>query len=128
MRIFHIVEPLIWQQARASGEYRPRSLADEGFVHCSFAGQVAATARRHFRAAEPELVVVELETECIPAPVRVERAPGTDTAFPHVYGPVPTAAQIALHELGLDPGGAWTFDLPAEGPSGDAAGAPSQPG
>ena len=42
--LFHIVDRTAWQAAAASGEYRPDSLSSEGFVHCSFAEQVAPVA------------------------------------------------------------------------------------
>lgn len=111
MRIFHVVHPAVWEQACAAGEYRPPSLEAEGFVHCSFADQVAETAQRHFAEAdEDSLVVVEWETDDLTAPVRVEDAPGTGAGFPHVYGPVRTAAQTGSFPLRRGPDGRWTFD------------------
>lgn len=98
-RLFHITDPADWP---AAGEYRPASLAAEGFVHCSFAGQVAGSAARHF-PGRAGLVVVELDAAQV-GPVRVENG------FPHVYGPIPVSAAVAVHDLaafsaGTAPGG-----------------------
>ena len=46
--LFHIALPEDWVAAQVAGAYtvstRGRTLADEGYIHCSFADQVAATA------------------------------------------------------------------------------------
>jgi uncharacterized protein (DUF952 family) len=105
--LFHIVDRTAWRAAMAIGQYQPESLATEGFVHCSFAGQVAPVANARFRGVG-NLCVVELDPARVGV-VRVEDSYGEGTEFPHVYGPLPTAAAVALHELGLDWSGAWTF-------------------
>lgn len=104
--LFHLVDPAVW--AAVTGDYRPESLATEGFVHCSFAGQVAATADRHYAGA-PSLVAVELDPALLGAEVLVEDSYGSGTAYPHVYGPVPVAAAVAVHPLHRGPDGRWVF-------------------
>ena len=42
--IYHIVDRGEWEAALKSGEYRPSSLADEGFIHCSTRRQVVQVA------------------------------------------------------------------------------------
>ncbi|WP_375484044.1 DUF952 domain-containing protein [uncultured Jatrophihabitans sp.] len=111
MRLFHLVTPQAWAAAVEAGEYRPASLAAEGFVHFSFAEQVAGTANLLYRD-EPELVVVEVDTDAVPAEVRVEDTYGHGAEFPHVYGPVPTAAAVAVHPLARGANGDWTFTPP----------------
>ena len=112
MRLFHLVAPDVWARAVAAGEYRPASLAGEGFVHFSFADQVSGTANLLYRD-EPELVVVEVDPAGVGAELRVEDSYGSGTEFPHVYGPVPTAAAVAVHPLRRAVDGDWVFDLPA---------------
>ncbi len=96
--LFHIVDVEVWAQAVASGEYRAASVDVEGFMHCSFAAQVADTARRHY-SGTTGLCVVELDPALIDAPIRVEDSYGSGTAFPHVYGAIPVRAAIAVHGL-----------------------------
>lgn len=115
--LFHLLESSSWP---ATGtELRPASLSDEGFVHCSFAEQLAGTANRYYRTVAA-LCALELDPELVHAPIRVEDSYGSGTAFPHVYGTVPTAAVVAVHELDRDAAGDWRF-------SPDAAGATASP-
>jgi uncharacterized protein (DUF952 family) len=100
--LFHIVDRATWAGAVRAGEYRPPSLADEGFVHLSFAGQVAATARRHYRGVAG-LVVVEIDPDLLEGEVRVEDLAATGERFPHLYGPIPARAAVAVRPLAADP-------------------------
>ena len=118
MTLFHLVDPLAWAAAQAAGEYRPESLRTEGFVHFSYADQVAGTANRHYADAE-RLCVVEFDEARLGAPVVVEDSYGSGTAFPHVYAPIPTAAAVSVHDLHREDG-RWVFT------SGDAAGPASR--
>jgi uncharacterized protein (DUF952 family) len=112
--LFHIVDRTAWQAAAASGEYRPDSLISEGFVHCSFVEQVAPVANARYRGVG-NLCVVELDPALV-GEVRVEDSYGEGNVFPHVYGPLPTAAAVAVHDLELDEQGGWTFSAaPAAG-------------
>ncbi|MGH8859979.1 MAG: DUF952 domain-containing protein [Jatrophihabitantaceae bacterium] len=106
MRIFHIVTPSVW--AAAATTYVPAGFDADGFVHFSFAGQVARTANAIYRD-EPELIVVEVESDDVPAELRVEDSYGSGEEFPHVYGPVPVAAAVATRPLRRDADGDWTF-------------------
>ena len=61
MIVFHIVKVLIWEAAKATGEYRPASLESEGFIHFSKVEQVVATANRFYRGQDG---LVLLEVSC----------------------------------------------------------------
>ena len=108
MRLFHIIDRDVWAAAAQLGEYRPPSLATEGFVHCSYAEQVAGTANLIFAGVDG-LCVVELDPARLDAEVRVEDSYDSGTAFPHIYGPVPTGALVAVHDLGRDDDGVFSF-------------------
>jgi len=71
MRIFHIVDRDVWTAATERGEYRPASLDTEGFVHFSFADQVASAAELHYRDT-PNLCVVEVDSAALGHELRVE--------------------------------------------------------
>lgn len=118
LRLFHLLTPSAWDAAVAAGEHRPASLADEGFVHFSGAEQVEGTANLLY-ADVPELIVVEFDPNLLGGlEVLLERAPGTDQSFPHVYGPIPASAAVAVHEIVRDGRGQWRF---SPGGAGDAA-------
>ncbi|MEO9139502.1 MAG: DUF952 domain-containing protein [Jatrophihabitans sp.] len=107
-RLFHLVDPAQWAAAQDDGTYRPVSLDSEGFIHLSFAGQVSGSANRHYRDAS-DLVVVEVDPDRLDSSLRVEDTYGGGTAFPHLYGPMPTQAVVAVHPLARDADGQWLF-------------------
>ena len=100
MRVFHLTEPRIWQHAQSTGEFtgstRGASLADVGFVHCSFADQVEKVATFLYGDWSGELVLLEIDTHRVPAATKVENLDGGDELFPHVYGPIPVEAVVAV--------------------------------
>jgi uncharacterized protein (DUF952 family) len=126
MRIFHIVAPDVWATAVTAGVYEPASIATEGFVHFSFAEQVAGTANLRYHD-QPDLMVIEIDPLRIDAELVVEDSYGTGTEFPHVYGAIPTDAALATHPLTRDGAGNWTFS-PLDGPRAPSgAGASASP-
>jgi uncharacterized protein (DUF952 family) len=93
--IYHITDRQAWDLALASGEYRHPSLTSEGFIHCSLAGQVAATAKRHFKG-QRDLVLLEIAEEKVRAKVVHENTSGGTELFPHIYGPLNCDAVTAV--------------------------------
>ena len=115
MTIFHIVAPADWAAAQADGQYRAPSLASEGFIHCSYRDQVAATLQRHYRGVRG-LIVVELDPAAIDSPVIVEHSADAGESFPHVYGPIRTAAAVRTHDADE-----WPAVSDPNGPGGAAS-------
>jgi glutathione S-transferase len=114
-RIFHLAIDADWIEVLSTdGRYRRstvgRTLAEEGFVHCSFAGQLQATADR-FYAGRRDVLLLAIDPARLDAPVVVEAAPGTDERFPHVYGPIPVEAVVWAQPIPLGPDG--RLDVPA---------------
>jgi uncharacterized protein (DUF952 family) len=95
-RLFHITSQKEWDAAVPAGEYRPAAFADEGFIHCSYGRQVEATAARHF-AGRTGLVLLEIERDALRSPVVDENLSGGVDLFPHIYGPLPVGAVIAIY-------------------------------
>lgn len=104
MTIWHLAEPEHWQAATASGSYtqstRGRSLAQEGFIHCSSAQQWPVV-RRAFYADHPgPLLLLEIDEALLPEPPVVEVGnPATGETFPHLYAALPVTAVVAVTEL-----------------------------
>lgn len=97
---------------QAGQEIRPASLATQGFAHCSDYGTVHLPANALF-AGRTDLVLVQIDPAAVDVPVRWE--PGDPPSpigawFPHVHGPIPAAAVVAVHEFPPSPDG--TFRLP----------------
>jgi anti-anti-sigma factor len=102
IEFFHIALAADWAAAQAAGEYtmstRGRTLAEEGFIHCSFADQVDATAAR-FYADVDDVVVLRIDPRRLTSRVVVEDLYGTGERFPHVYGPIPVTAVVDVQPL-----------------------------
>ena len=105
MRIYHVATLADWQQAQETGTYTTstygRSLEDEGFIHAARHDQVPVVRDRFFADVTEPLVVLEVETERLEAPVRDEEV--GDEVYPHVYGPIPTSAVVAWRPARLPP-------------------------
>jgi uncharacterized protein (DUF952 family)/GNAT superfamily N-acetyltransferase len=96
--LLHLLEPAHWRAALAAGAVRPPSLADVGFVHLSTPDQVHLPAERLFPGRR-DLLLLVVDPQRLGDPVRFE--PGvpedpTSMRFPHLYGPVPTTAVVAV--------------------------------
>jgi len=102
MRILHVTTAQAWAAAQREGSYttstRGRTLAQEGFIHCSQPHQVEDVRSRWF-AGVPDLLLLEVDTDRLSAPWRVEEVAGTGESFPHVYGPIDLDAVVAVREL-----------------------------
>ncbi len=104
VRIFHIALTTDWAQAVAAGEYRVstlgRTLEEEGFLHMSYDAQWAGVLAAYYRDVTEPLVLLEVDPDRVGSPVVVEPPPGAPEgaeAYPHVYGPLPVEAVVAVH-------------------------------
>lgn len=92
--LYHLASVSEWERYREQGRIEPASLADEGFIHCSWGRQVAGTVAKHFAGAT-DLLALELNPGALVAgELREEDSYGSGRAFPHVYGPIPAAAVV----------------------------------
>ena len=103
-RLFHIALASDWEEARAAGEYRVstvgRTLEEEGFLHMSYAAQWPGVLAAYYRDVTEPLVLLEVDPGRVGSPVVVEApagAPQGAGGFPHVYGPLPVDAVVAVH-------------------------------
>jgi uncharacterized protein (DUF952 family) len=104
--VYHLVLRSRWE-ARPDEDYRADSLDSEGFIHCSYAHQVARSANRFYAGAE-DLLVLEIDLNHLVSPLRAEPA-GSGEVFPHIHGPINRAAVVNIRPLGRDDAGAWVF-------------------
>jgi uncharacterized protein (DUF952 family) len=88
-KLYHLALAEDWDPAVADyrGSTVGRTLDEEGFVHCSTAEQVQVTADR-FYSGRTDVVLLTIDPQLVDAEIRVEGG------FPHVYGPLPTAAVV----------------------------------
>ncbi|MGW4064732.1 DUF952 domain-containing protein [Amycolatopsis sp. NPDC004747] len=110
--ILHICGAAEWAEVGEGGEYRDPSLEEVGFIHCSDFGTATLPANIRFRG-RTDLVLLEIDPAKVDAPVRWEDGlpPHPEGIwFPHVYGPIPHAAVVGVHEFRESEGGG--FRLP----------------
>jgi uncharacterized protein (DUF952 family) len=103
----HVCEAADWAAAQRDDEHRPGSLREVGFVHLSTPQQVHLPANRLY-AGRDDLLLLHVDPTRLDAPVRWEPGVATDPAsmvFPHLYGPLPVAAVIAVTEYRPGPDG-----------------------
>lgn len=115
--LLHITTATPWRVALSLGTLVPPSLvtppdATEGFVHLSTKEQVHLPANRLF-AGRDDLLLLVVDPARLPDPIRWEPGvPGDPESmrFPHLYGPLPTAAVTSV--LPWRPGPEGTFTAP----------------
>jgi len=110
--IYHCSLVADWQDAQAAGEYtissRGRTLADEGFVHASYAEQVPGVLQRFYADLTEPLCLLRIDPDLLAAPVVAENLMGGEELFPHIYGPVAVSAVVGVEELVRD-GDGWRW-------------------
>jgi uncharacterized protein (DUF952 family)/GNAT superfamily N-acetyltransferase len=96
--LLHLIEPAAWRAALADGALRPPSLDAVGFVHLSTPDQVHLPAQALFPGRR-DLVLLVVDPARLTDPLRFEPGRPEDPAgmlFPHLYGPLPTRAVVAV--------------------------------
>ncbi len=99
--IYHFCPRADWDAARAAGVYTADSLATQGYIHFSPRDHVHVSATERARG-RTDLVVLEVDEALLSRPAVWEEGdpPHPDgKLFPHVYGPVPAEAVVAVHDL-----------------------------
>ena len=112
---YHIVDRDVWARAQEAGSYRPASVDEEGFIHCSYPAQVVMPANRYYHG-QTNLVLLRIDPAKVTSevrhdPVEVSRAGVVaEEVFPHIYGPLNPDAVVAV--IDFPPGADGTFTLP----------------
>jgi uncharacterized protein (DUF952 family) len=108
--LFHLAERRNWLAAAAAGEYRVSTrgvtLDEQGYIHCSLRHQLRGVAELLYADSDgDDLVVLVIDPHRVPDPIRFEAPdPGADS-YPHIYGPLPTAAVTGVLPVGRDRSG-----------------------
>ena len=95
--IFHIADAATWAAAQAEGAYNEstldKSLAEEGFIHCSYEHQVDGVLERYYAGVTTPLVKLTID------PDKLMHHWQEDDGFPHIYGPLNPDAVIAVDPI-----------------------------
>ena len=107
--ILHIMPHSDWNNALNLGQYRPKSLNVEGFIHCSTSSQIIGVANHKFKGQQG-LVLLVIDPQKVKPPIKWEGE--KKNLFPHIYGPLNLDAVIKV--LDFPPTADGTFELPIE--------------
>jgi uncharacterized protein (DUF952 family) len=113
MRVLHLAPADLWERAVESGSYRgstrDHDLAHVGFVHASTAGQLPAVIAGWYADSPLDdhvVLVIDAPTcDASGSPVRWEMPDDSVQLFPHIYGPVPVSAVVAVLPISRGAGG-----------------------
>lgn len=98
--IYHLADPDDWAASQVSGRYeistRGRTLADEGFIHTSFAVQWPRVRAAFYGDVVTPLVLLDIAPDRLTSPLMVEVGDHESSEeFPHIYGPLNVDAVLA---------------------------------
>ncbi len=96
MKIYHIVMPEVWENFKDKDFYEAESLRTEGFIHCSFAGQLDAVLQRYYSDAG-KVLILEIDTEKLVSKLVEEPSTGNEI-YPHIYGAINREAIVRIRE------------------------------
>jgi uncharacterized protein (DUF952 family) len=105
--LLHLCSEAEWARAQQRGEHHPDSLSNSGFVHLSTPEQVHLPANRLY-AGRTDLILLHIDASGLDAPVRWEPGDRSDPEammFPHLYGPLPVRAVVAVTKYRAGPDG-----------------------
>ena len=111
--IYHIAVAADWERAVRDGQYtmstRGLTLAEQGFIHASTAGQVAPVANAFYRG-EPGLLLLVIDPALVGPEIRYEHVPGQADPYPHIYGPLNLDAVVRAQPFGPGSDGQFAFE------------------
>lgn len=86
MHIYHLVLPDSWEEQKGNDLYESQSLATEGFIHCSYAGQLDAVVERYYSGVE-RVLILTIDPALLTSELVAEPSTGGEI-YPHIYGKI----------------------------------------
>jgi len=106
--VAHVALRTDWEAALVEGIYdistRSLTRAQVGFIHAAHAHQLDGVIERFYADLDEVLVlIIDVTAAMIPVieelPLDAEGRPIGNEAFPHLYGPIPVSAVIAIRTV-----------------------------
>ena len=106
--IYKLTRQAEWEKAQKTGVFYgyPDDLRD-GFIHFSTAGQLRATAEKHFRG-QNDLLLLAVEPDVLGSSLKWEVSRGGEK-FPHLYAELTLDTITRVEPLARDASGALIF-------------------
>ena len=96
MFIYHIVLPEVWERFKSRPSYQAESLTTEGFIHCSYPGQLEEVLKRYYGGVE-KVLILKIDTEKLLSKL-VEEPSTNNEMYPHIYGRLNHNAIVDVQE------------------------------
>jgi uncharacterized protein (DUF952 family) len=106
--IWHLAHTADWEAALDRGAYaistRGLTVAEVGFIHCSYAHQVGGVVARFYADDDAPMTLLGVDPDLLTAAgIEVRAEPGDPAhpegeRFPHIYGAIPPAAVVETHD------------------------------
>ncbi len=97
--IYHLAPADRWTTWPGDTPYVPAEFDTDGFVHCTAGDELMLqVANTVYRDVPGDFVLLVIDVALLASEVRWERPAGPELAplFPHIYGPIPAAAVVAV--------------------------------
>jgi len=98
MIIFHIIDKNEVQSIQGLRHYKPVSLENEGFIHCSRINQLVRVAQNHYRHSNG-IFIMAVESTQAGNPVIFEDLYNLGEKYPHIYGSIEMTAVKNIYPM-----------------------------
>jgi uncharacterized protein (DUF952 family) len=100
LRTLHLTPQEVWSAQKHLRFYYPEAFASDGFIHCTDdVNELMNVGNRYYRSDLRSYVVLTINCELLTAPAIYE---DPDRLFPHIYGPLDTAAVERVQSVTRD--------------------------
>ena len=104
--VYHLCPAQRWVDQRAGAAYEPEGFAAEGFVHATVGLDATLVPANRYYADDPRPhVCLTIDLSRVGVEVRFDADPHI---YPHIYGPVPTAAVTEVRDASRASDGTFT--------------------
>lgn len=107
-RIFHLLTEQDWESARGTRHWRPGSLGDEGFIHCSKDEEQAMRVVARLYPDRADMLALEVDTEKLSYSL-VSEPSRSGEIYPHIYGPLDISAVVMVWRVRPDGEGGYAL-------------------
>ncbi len=107
-RIFHLITGPDWESVRGESQWRPPSLGDEGFVHCSKDEEQLMRVVGRLYPDRADMLALELETDQLSYSLIWEPSRSGEI-YPHIYGPLELGAVVKTWRVQPDGTGGYAL-------------------
>ncbi len=96
MNFYHITTPSVWEKFEDLDYCEAESLHTEGFIHCSYLGEVDNTLSIYFKGID-KILLLEINPSVLTSKLVIESS-RNGLLFPHIYGVINKSAIVNVIE------------------------------